>query len=137
LGGTTSKAASSGSATFSDLTINQYGTGYTLSASATGLTSAPQSSAFNVSYGTKTKLGFATQPSNSFANTALITMPIVAVQDAQGNTVETATDTITLAAQEGGGGTLYTSVGGTPVTKAATAGVADWTDSGIFIDIAK
>ncbi len=135
LGGTTSKAASSGSATFSDLTINQYGTGYTLSASATGLTSAPQSSAFNVSYGTKTKLGFATQPSNSFANTALITMPIVAVQDAQGNTVETATDTITLAAQEGGGGTLYTSVGGTPVTKAATAGVADWTDSGIFIDI--
>lgn len=136
LGGTTSKAASSGSATFSDLTINQYGTGYTLSASTTGLTSAT-SSAFNVSYGTKTKLGFTTQPSNSFANTALITMPIVAIQDSSNNTVETATDTITLAvkAGTGGGGTLYTSIGGTPVTKAATAGVADWTGSGIFIDI--
>ncbi len=134
LGGTTSKAASSGSATFSDLTINQYGTGYTLSASASGLTSAT-SDAFNISYGTKSKLAFITQPSNALPNQAFGTMPVVVVQDAQGNTVETATDTITLAVQAGGGGILYTSGGTTPVTKAATAGVADWTGSGIFVDL--
>lgn len=133
LGGTTSKAASGGNATFSDLTINQYGTGYTLSASASGLTSKT-SGAFNVNYGTKSKLAFTTQPVNSFANAALITMPVVAIQDSANNTVENATDTITLAAQAGAGGTLFTSAGGTPVTKAAVAGVADWTGSGIFID---
>ncbi|MGE5744365.1 MAG: invasin domain 3-containing protein [Gemmatimonadota bacterium] len=47
LGGTTSKAASNGVATFSDLAINNTGTGYTLVASSTGLTNAT-SAAFNI-----------------------------------------------------------------------------------------
>src|SRR2546422_1249264 len=47
LSGTTTVAAVSGVATFSTLTIDKAGTGYTLTASATGLTGAT-SSAFNV-----------------------------------------------------------------------------------------
>lgn len=47
LSGTTSKTASSGVATFSDLSINNAGNGYTLVASATGLTSAT-SNTFNI-----------------------------------------------------------------------------------------
>jgi hypothetical protein len=47
LSGTTSKTVSSGVASFSDLSINNAGSGYTLVASATGLTSAT-SNTFNI-----------------------------------------------------------------------------------------
>ena len=47
LGGTTTVAAGGGIATFSDLTIDQVGSGYTLLASATGLNSATSAS-FNI-----------------------------------------------------------------------------------------
>lgn len=47
LGGTTSVAAVSGVATFSNVSLNNAGTGYTLTAASTGLTSAT-SSTFNV-----------------------------------------------------------------------------------------
>jgi plastocyanin len=47
LDGTTTQSAASGVATFSDLTLDQSGAGYTLSASSSGLTSAT-SSAFNI-----------------------------------------------------------------------------------------
>src|SRR5436853_13587 len=50
LAGTTTVAAVSGVATFSNLSIDKAGTGYTLTASATGLTSAT-SSAFNIGAG--------------------------------------------------------------------------------------
>jgi large repetitive protein len=53
LSGTASVAASSGVATFNDLSINNVGTGYTLTASSTGLTSAT-SSAFNITKGATT-----------------------------------------------------------------------------------
>jgi hypothetical protein len=52
LSGTTSKNASGGVTSFSDLSINRAGTGYTLTASAIGLTSAT-SSAFNISAASK------------------------------------------------------------------------------------
>jgi len=48
LSGTTTKSATSGVASFTDLSINQAGNGYTLTASSTGLTGAT-SSAFNIS----------------------------------------------------------------------------------------
>jgi len=135
LSGTLSRAASSGSATFSGLSIDQNGDGFTFSASATGLTTGTSNS-FNVAaYGSADNLVFTTQPANSQTNTALITMPVVEIRDVAANKVANATNTITLAATSGGGGTLYTSSGGTPVTKDAVAGVADWTGSGIFIDL--
>ena len=47
LGGTLTVNAVNGVATFNNLTLNQLGTGYTLTAAATGLTGAT-SAAFNV-----------------------------------------------------------------------------------------
>jgi len=130
LGGTTSKAASSGSATFSDLTINQYGTAYTLSASATGLTSAT-SNAFNVSYGAASQLSFATAPSSgAYAGVAFTTQPIVNILDAYNNIVANATNTVSLsiANDPPTGSTL----GGT-TSMAAVAGVADFSGKGLNI----
>src|SRR5207302_431878 len=69
LAGTTTVAAVSGVATFSTLTLNMVGTGYTLTAAATGLTSAT-SSAFNISAGAAAKLVFTVQPSTAAAGAA-------------------------------------------------------------------
>src|SRR5213080_624194 len=63
LAGTKTVAAASGVATFSTLSLNLVGTGYTLTATATGLTGAT-SSAFNISAGAAAKLVFTVQPSN-------------------------------------------------------------------------
>src|SRR6266566_3256010 len=95
LSGTMTVAAISGVATFSTLSLNRPGTGYTLTASATGLTAAT-STAFNISAGAAAKLVFTVQPSNAAAGAANTPAVQVAVQDAQGNTVTTATTSITL-----------------------------------------
>jgi alpha-tubulin suppressor-like RCC1 family protein len=96
LTGTTTVAAVSGVATFSNLSIDKAGTGYTLTASATGLTGAT-SSAFNIGAGAAAKLVFTVQPSDVVAGGAMTPAVQVAVDDAQGNTVTTATTSITLA----------------------------------------
>jgi len=96
LAGTTTMAAVNGVATFSTLSLNKSATGYTLIASATGLTGAT-SSAFNIGVGAAAKLVFTVQPSNAAAGGAITPAMQVAVQDAQGNTVMTATTSITLA----------------------------------------
>src|SRR2546430_1339472 len=62
LAGTKTVAAASGVATFSTLSLNMVGTGYTLTAAATGLTGAT-STAFNISVGAAAKLFFTVQPS--------------------------------------------------------------------------
>src|SRR5881396_1456454 len=61
LAGTTTVAAVNGVATFANLSINNPGTGYTLIASATGLTSAT-STAFNISAGAAAKLVCTVEP---------------------------------------------------------------------------
>src|SRR5439155_1629593 len=96
LAGTTTVAAVSGVATFSELSLNRVATGYTLTATATGLTGAT-SSAFNIGVGPAAKLLFTAQPSNAAAGPANTPPVQVAVQDAQGNTVTTATTSITVA----------------------------------------
>src|SRR5438874_8139351 len=96
LAGTRTVAAVSGVATFSTLSLNKTGTGYTLPASATGLTSAT-SGAFNISAGAAAKVVFTVQPSNAAAGAANTPPVRVTVQDAQGNTVTTATTSITVA----------------------------------------
>ncbi len=96
LSGTKTVAAVNGVATFSTLSLNAVGTGYTLTAAATGLTGAT-STAFNISVGAAAKLVFTVQPSNAAAGAAVTPALQVGVQDAQGNTVTTATTSITLA----------------------------------------
>src|SRR2546427_39032 len=126
LSGTTTVAAVNGVATFANLSINNPGTGYTLIASATGLTGAT-SSAFN-------KIGRAAgkQSVNISASAASFREAItpavqVAVQDAQGNTVMTATTSITVAiGTNPASGTLS----GT-TTVAAVSGVATFSNLSI------
>src|SRR5439155_22456763 len=81
LSGTMTVATISGVATFSTLSLNRPGTGYTLTASATGLTAAT-STAFNISAGAAAKLVFTVQPSNAVAGAAITPAVQVAVQDA-------------------------------------------------------
>src|SRR5438445_424127 len=96
LAGTKTVTAVNGVATFSTLSLNAAGTGYTLTATATAVTGAT-SNAFNIGAGAAAKLVFTVQPSNTAAGAAITPATQVAVQDAQGNTVTTATISITLA----------------------------------------
>ena len=96
LSGTASVNGVAGVATFSNLSINKTGTGYTLTASASGLTGGT-SSAFNVTAGAAAKLAFAVQPSNATAGVAISPAVQVTIQDAQGNTVTSATNQVTIA----------------------------------------
>ena len=123
LSGTTTVAAVNGVATFSNLSINTAGTGYTLTAAATGLAGAT-SSAFNVSTGTASMLAFTVQPSNVTAGAAIAPAVVVAVQDESGSTVTTATNGITLALT---GNPAWGTLSGT-TTVAAVNGVAVFSD---------
>ena len=89
-------AASSGVATFSGVSINMAGTGYTLTATSSGLTPAT-SSPFTITVGPAAQLAFTTQPSGGTGGTAFGTQPVVTVEDAGGNKVTTSTASITLA----------------------------------------
>jgi protocatechuate 3,4-dioxygenase beta subunit len=120
--------AVSGNANFSGVKIDKAGNGYTLLATAIGLSSAT-SNAFNISVGPATKLTFTTQPSNGFVSTNLSTQPVLTIQDEGGNTVTASTDAITLAiGTNPSSGTLSASTN--PLN--ATNGVASF--SGIQID---
>lgn len=106
LGGTTTVTTSNGVATFSNITFDKLGTGYTLVASRTSLTAAT-SSAFNVTAGAASRLAFIVQPGNTSAGTAFNPDVQVAVTDVGGNTVTTATTSITVRlGNNPGGGTL-------------------------------
>src|SRR5207244_10592427 len=69
LSGTTPVAAVSGVATFF-LSLNRTGTGYTLTASASGFTPVT-STPFDIIAGTATQLAFTVQPSNTVAGAAI------------------------------------------------------------------
>jgi len=117
---TNPKSATAGVDTFAGCSINLAGTGYTLTATSTGLTSAV-STAINVSAGAAAKLAFTVQPSNSTAGVAIGGPPTVSVEDAGGNVVTTSSASITLAiGTNPGGGTLTCTTN--PVT--ASSGVA-------------
>src|SRR5207247_1273308 len=119
LSGTTGVAAVSGVATFANLSINKVGTGYTLAATATGVTPTT-STAFNIAVGTPTQLVFSVQPSNAAAGAAIAPAVQVTALDAEGNTATGFSGNVTAAlGTNPGGGTLS----GT-ATVAAVAGVA-------------
>jgi len=120
LSGTAALNTTGGVATFSTLSFDKVGTGYTLSATAAGLPSVT-SAAFNVLPGPDTQLAFVTQPSNGNATNPLAAVT-VAVLDAFGNTTAS-TAAVTVATGSGPAGKLS----GT-LTKNAVAGVATFGD---------
>src|SRR4029079_6355970 len=126
LSGTKTVAAVNGVATFSDLSIDKAGTGYTLTASSSGL-SGDTSSSFNVTPGAANKLAFSVQPSNTTAGSAITPDVKVEIRDANNNLVNS-TASVTLAiGTNPSSGTLS----GTKTVN-AVAGVA--TFSGLSID---
>ena len=124
LGGTTTIAASGGVASFTTLTINKVGTGYTLTATpaAGAPPAAATSSAFNITPGPVNKLAFTVPPSNANAGSVIAPAIQVSAQDANGNLTPSFTGNVTMAiAANPGSGTLS----GT-LTVAAVAGVASF-----------
>jgi hypothetical protein len=126
LAGTTIVPVSNGKASFSGLSIDKPGTGYTLQASSGALTRT--STVFNITVGSVAKLVFNPSPSNAQAGSTFPTQPKVEAQDAGGNLVTSFNGTVTLTiASNPGGGTLS----GT-ATATAAGGVA--TFIGLSID---
>src|SRR5437867_2031311 len=122
LTGTTTVAAANGVATFYALTLDKSSTGYTLTATASGL-SAATSARFDINPGPATHLVFTVQPGNATAGATIAPAVEVTAQDASGNTVPTFTAQVTVAlgGTNPSGGTLA----GTK-TVAAVSGVASF-----------
>ncbi|HSD32007.1 MAG TPA: hypothetical protein VLB49_08865, partial [Gemmatimonadales bacterium] len=119
LSGTTTTAAAAGVATFSTLSIDSAGTGYTLTATAASLTDGT-SSTFNIIPGAATHLVFAQQPTSATAGAAIVPSVRVAALDAKGNVATAYAANVTVAiGTNAGGGTLSGNA-----TVAAAAGVA-------------
>ncbi len=112
------KTLTAGVADYSGCSINTVGTNYQLIATSAPAFTSSTSSVFSVITGPATKLGFLTQPGTPAAGSVFATNPVVAIQDAGGNTVTTGTAaTITLAiGTNPGGGTLSCSGGLTATT---------------------
>src|SRR5208283_4179548 len=110
-------AASSGVATFTNLSITRTGS-YTLSASDGSLTGATSSS-FSIVPGTSAQVVFTGQPSTTTAGIAINPAVQVAVADKFGNVVTSDSSSVTVATS--------TTLNGT-TTVAASSGVATFTN---------
>ena len=128
LGGTATVAAVNGVASFANVTISQAGNGYTLSASATGLTGAT-SAAFDVTAARATQLGFSVQPSSVTAGTSIAPAVKVTARDATGSVATGFSGAVTLSISAGTG-TAGAVLSGT-VTANAVAGVATFSNLSI------
>jgi hypothetical protein len=126
LSGTTTVNAVNGVATFSDLSIQRVSTSfgaYYLTA-ASGALKRASSAAFEITPAAPTQLGFVVPP--SVVDLALSMSPAVqvAIQDAFGNTVPTASATVTIALGANPGGATLTGT----LTAATANGVALFAD---------
>jgi hypothetical protein len=113
--------ATNGMASFAGCEVTGKTGSYTLTAAATGFTTVASNS-LTITVGPAAQLVFTTQPGGGVDGTAWATQPKVTVEDAGGNTVTTANNSITLAvaSQPGSGATLAC----TPNPINASGGVA-------------
>ena len=103
--GPNTSTPTNGVASFSGLSIEKAGTNYSLTASASGLSTGTGTSVFEVFAGNATKLGWIDQPQNTFQNAPLNPsgqLPRVAAQDQYGNTTSHF-NTITISLTAPGG----------------------------------
>ncbi|KPJ58209.1 MAG: hypothetical protein AMJ46_14515 [Latescibacteria bacterium DG_63] len=122
LSGTTTVSPSGGVATFSNLSIDNPGVGYTLRATSGSLTEAT-SEAFNIMALTATKLVFTVQPSDTVAGYTITPVVKVEAQDDLGNKVPSYTTDISIAILTNpGGGTLSGTTTVSPSGGVATFG---------------
>jgi hypothetical protein len=126
-----SKTVTNGQATFAGCSIDKIGTGYTLIVTSSPYRTAATSTAFNVTLGAAVKLGFTSTPGASTINLPFTVQPVVAIQDAGGNTVAAApATTVTLAIGTNPGAGTLTCTGG--LTRTTSLGVASF--SGCYIN---
>ncbi len=120
--------ADAGQHTFSGITLYNAGTA-TLTATDTAVASITGTSGtITVGPGAASGLAFTTEPAGGTTGAAWSTQPVVAVQDAGGNTVIGSTATVTLAiGTNGGGGALTCALN--PAT--AAAGIASFSGCSI------
>jgi hypothetical protein len=117
LSGATTVAAEAGVATFSTLSINAAGSGYTFSATAAGL-SATATAGFNIIPSTASQVVFTTQPSNATAGATIAAIQVTA-QDASGNTVTSFSGVVTVVIAPGSGTSGATLSGTTNIPAAS------------------
>jgi hypothetical protein len=120
LNGTVTKTAVNGVATFSDLSINTVGTGYTLKASSTPALTGDVSTGFNITAAAPSKLAFAQQPSDATAGIAINPAITVQVLDQFNNVVTSDGSAITLTIDNNPGSSTLSGT----ATQNAVAGVA-------------
>ncbi len=119
LSGSTTVSAVNGVATFSDLRIIKAGTGYGLTAAASGLTRATSAS-FSVSAASASVLVFTVQPSTTQAGSSISPAVKVTARDAYGNTATSFNGSMTMSiGRNPSGGTLS---GTTTITAASGVG---------------
>lgn len=107
LSGVLTVAASAGTATFANLSIDQVGVGYDLVATASGLGTVT-STRFDVAPigGTPTRQAFTVQPSSTAAGDAITPAVEVTILDALGAPVQGFTDEVAIVLDDPGGATL-------------------------------
>ena len=116
--GTVTVAAIAGVATFTDVSLEQAGSGYTITAAYAGLTSATSNS-ISVTAAPATKLSIASQPTTSVTGNTEFEVDVSAV-DPYGNVDQTFTQPLTIGILTGPTGAV---LGGTK-TESAVDGVA-------------
>ncbi len=121
LSGTTTLNAVAGVATFSNLSINRSGIGYTLNATSGALV-GPASSAFTVDPGVAFAVAITSAPTAGTNGVALTPPAVVRLVDVLGNTVPTTGTTVTALLASGAG-----ALGGTTFAS-TTSGVATFTN---------
>jgi Bacterial Ig-like domain (group 2) len=123
LGGTTTVTAVNGIATFTGLSLNRPGSGYTLVFSSTTLSSAT-SSPFGIVAGSAARLVFGAMSSAVDVGIAIAPPIQVTAQDSAGNTVTSFTGAVTMAIGNNPGASTLSGT----LTRTAVAGVATFND---------
>lgn len=119
LSGTLSRAAENGRALFPGLSLDKIAKGYTLQATANGLTTAV-SSAFDILHQPATGMVFSIQPQDSLVGTGIAPDIVVELQDKNGQRAATANNPVTLAIAENPAGGVLSGT----VTQSAENGLA-------------
>jgi hypothetical protein len=128
--GTLTAAAIGGVATFTNLSVDVAGTGYTLTATASGLTAAT-SAPFDILVGPATHLQTLVDPITTTAGATLGQSSVqVVAQDAGGNTVTSFTGSVAVAITPGTG-TSGAALAGTTTVAPAGNGVATFANLSI------
>lgn len=130
LHGTVTVTAVQGTATFTDVRIDRAASGYTVSATTSGLTGAT-SERFDVSAGSPVAAAYMTQPTSTTSGSTITPAVQVQVVDAFGNPVSQYSGTVTITLAHDGSALKDASLQGT-TTVNATGGAAAF--SNLHID---